>query len=114
MGKIRRALGKRIQRLRKLKGMTQEGLAEKAGLSWSHVNAIEGGRKSASLEALEALSNALGSSPKELFNFPWPVEAKVQRDPSVQVYDMLQHCSPDDSLAISEILRNILNMRRRH
>ncbi len=113
MGKIRKALGRRLQRLRKLSGMTQEGLAEKAGLSWSHVNAIEGGRKSASLEAIEILSNALGVPPKDLFDFPWPTSAKTPQDASTRVYEMLQQHPPEDALVVSEIVQRIFKVGKR-
>jgi XRE family aerobic/anaerobic benzoate catabolism transcriptional regulator len=39
-----RAVGKRIEALRRKKGLTQEKLAEQVGLSMKHIGEIERGR----------------------------------------------------------------------
>lgn len=53
-------LGRRVRTLRLQQGMTQEQLAEAAGLSVPYVSHIECGRKRASLASLERLSEAFG------------------------------------------------------
>jgi transcriptional regulator with XRE-family HTH domain len=49
-----------IQKLRKLRGLSQAELAEKAGLSQPAIGAIEAGKKSPTLRTLEKLAAALG------------------------------------------------------
>jgi transcriptional regulator with XRE-family HTH domain len=56
-----RDLGKRIRHARERRNFTQDGLAEKAGLSRIYIAKLEGGdRKAPSLDALERIAKALG------------------------------------------------------
>jgi transcriptional regulator with XRE-family HTH domain len=55
---------------RKNADLTQESLAEKAGVTSKHVSAIERGIKFPPLQLIEALANALGIAPYELFLDP--------------------------------------------
>jgi len=59
-------LGKRIRQQRKLLQMTQEKLAEEAGISLSFLGHIERGTRKASLDTLVRLCNALQVSPQLL------------------------------------------------
>lgn len=61
-------LGKRIEEFRKKKGLTQEELAEKAGLHRAYYWDIENGRN-ISIKTAYLLARALGVSLSELFNF---------------------------------------------
>lgn len=59
-------LGKRVRQQRMLAQMTQEKLAEKAGISFSFLGHIERGTRKASLDTLVKLCNALKVSPRVL------------------------------------------------
>ena len=59
-------LGKRIKQQRLLAEMTQEKLAEKAGISLSFLGHIERGSRKASLDTFVKICNALGVSPSLL------------------------------------------------
>lgn len=59
-------LGKRIRQQRKLLRMTQEQLAEQAGISLSFLGHIERGTRKASLDTLVRICNALQVSPQLL------------------------------------------------
>ena len=63
-------LGIAIAALRKMRGMTQEQLAEKAELSRSHISAIEapGIVRGFSLETFFNIADALDVDPAELIN----------------------------------------------
>lgn len=65
--KTRIKLGKKIQKIRKLKRFSQEELAEKAGISRTHMGHIEQGIKSPSLELMERLSRILRVKISDLF-----------------------------------------------
>jgi transcriptional regulator with XRE-family HTH domain len=65
--KLPRVIGKRIQKRRKEVGLTQEELAEKAGISRAYMGYIEQGRNAPSLEILEKIANLLKLPLKELF-----------------------------------------------
>lgn len=60
--------GKRIQRLRKNKDLTQEELAETLRISRTHMGHIEQGRKSPSMELLEKIARVLKVQVKDLFS----------------------------------------------
>lgn len=62
-------LGKRIQNLRQGKRLSQEQLAESAGLSLKHLGELERGRGNPTLASLESLAGAFGISLAELFDF---------------------------------------------
>ena len=61
-------IGIAISSLRKMRGMTQEQLAEKAGISRSHLSAIEAPNmvRAFSMEAFLNISDALDVTPIEL------------------------------------------------
>ena len=63
-------LGIAIATLRKLRGMSQEKLAEKAGISRSHVSIIEapGAANGFSLEVFFDIADALEIDPADLIN----------------------------------------------
>ncbi|MBQ8824774.1 MAG: helix-turn-helix transcriptional regulator [Ruminococcus sp.] len=64
-------LGLNISYYRKLRGYTQEELAELAGISRSHISAIEAPNiiRNVSLEVLFNLSEALNIAPYKLLEF---------------------------------------------
>lgn len=61
-------LGKRIEELRRKKSLTQEQLAEKAGLHRAYFWDIESGRN-ISIKTAYKIARALGVKLSELFNF---------------------------------------------
>lgn len=65
--KLPKTLGKRVQKIRKLRGLTQEQLAEKVGISRAYMGYIEQGRYSASLEVIEKVAKALKVKISDLF-----------------------------------------------
>ena len=58
--KTRKRIGWRIQTLRKLQGLTQEQLADRANLQRQHVSRIEAGRYAVTVDVLQAIAEALG------------------------------------------------------
>ncbi len=67
--KIYESIGKRIKSLREKNGLTQEKLAELAGLSLDFIGKIEVNINKPGLKSLIKISNALNIHIKELFNF---------------------------------------------
>ena len=64
---INKQLGKRIQYLRKQKGLSQENLAEALNIATTSLSYIETGRGFMSLNTLENLAKALEVEPYEIF-----------------------------------------------
>ncbi len=77
-------LGLTIAALRKIQGMSQEQLAEKANISRSHLSSIEAPNiiRSFSLEVLYNIADALNISPGELLNSSFP-PSKNHKDSSI-------------------------------
>jgi transcriptional regulator with XRE-family HTH domain len=64
---LKNRIGQKIKTLRTEKNLTQEQLAEKAGISIDFLSLIERGRNAPSLESLEKIANALNIEVKDLF-----------------------------------------------
>ena len=67
MDELRVRLGKRLRDTRKAAGLSQELLAEKAGISVDFISMIERGKRSPSIETIEKLSKALHIEISDLF-----------------------------------------------
>lgn len=65
--RLPKQLGKRIQKLRKEVGYTQEELGEKIGVSRAYVGYIEQRRNTPSLEVVEKIAKQLNVKISELF-----------------------------------------------
>jgi transcriptional regulator with XRE-family HTH domain len=61
-------IGKKIERLRKVKGMSQNKLATLAGLAPSYIPDLEKGRKCPTVEVLDNICYALGTTLTDFFN----------------------------------------------
>ena len=67
MTDLRELLAQNIKKFRKIRGFSQESLAEKAGTSTTHIGMIEIGKKFPSSKMLEQIAAALGIDTPELF-----------------------------------------------
>jgi transcriptional regulator with XRE-family HTH domain len=67
MTDLRALLAQNIKKYRKIRGFSQEILAEKAKTSLTHIGMIEIGRKFPSVKMLEQIADALGIDTPELF-----------------------------------------------
>lgn len=66
------SIGKRIQKLRRTRGITQETLAEKVNVSIPHISRIENGFSSPSLQTLVDICNVLGITIDDLMQDSLP------------------------------------------
>ena len=66
---IQEQLGKRIRKLRKIKGFSQEVFAEKIGIATNTLSSIETGNAFMTSYTLEKITQILNITPKELFTF---------------------------------------------
>ena len=65
------AVGRRLRHLRKEKLLTQEEVAEKAGLNAKYYAQVERGQRNVSIGSLQRIADGLGVSPADLFQFPY-------------------------------------------
>jgi len=59
-----------LKRLRTEAGLSQEALADRAGLHRTYVSSVEGGHRNVTLENIFAFAEALGTTPSALVRLP--------------------------------------------
>lgn len=64
---IEQVIGKRIQRIRKSRGFTQQQFSEMVGISTNYLSDVERGKSSIRLGKLAAIINALQCSADDIF-----------------------------------------------
>ena len=69
MEESKRLLGARIKELRRIKGLSQEKIAEIVGVDPKHISRIEVGKSYPSIDTLEKIAAALGMELKDFFEF---------------------------------------------
>jgi len=67
---IHKALGDRLRALRKERELTQQELADQAGMNGRYYAMVERGQKNVSLETMKKIADGLGVDVCELFRFP--------------------------------------------
>ena len=66
---IKISVGKRVKELRNKLGISQEELADLAGLDRTYITSVECGKRNISIVNIEKLAKALKISLKDFFNF---------------------------------------------
>lgn len=98
---VEKQIGKRIQELRKKKGLTQEQLAERIGMSPNHYSSMERGVYGIKLPVLVQIMNCLECSADEIFadviNSGYVIR-------SSKIADQLEDVSPDEQAKILDVL----------
>ena len=64
--KLRERVGLNIQELRRIRGISQEDLAHRAGINRGYMGKLENAKYAASLDKIEAIAEALKIDPSEL------------------------------------------------
>lgn len=77
---IKKLFGKRVKEKRTALRLTQEQLAEKAGISPKSLSQIELGNNFVSADNLDAICSALQVLPNELFDFREDKQANIDYD----------------------------------
>ena len=86
---VRNEVCYRVQQLRRQTGITQEKLAERAGLSVDGIRKIEGRRATPSLETLYKISKALQIQLVDLMRY----EGKIQTEKDRELQEFLTYLS---------------------
>ena len=77
---IKELFGRRIQEIRKQKRLSQEQIAEKAGISSNYLSRIECGKENPTLDMLIKLGEALETNMWEMFDVGHAVSAKELKE----------------------------------
>lgn len=96
------AMGQRIQKIRRQKGITQQELADSLGVSFQYMSAIENGKGELSLELLVAVANRLGVTTDDLLGTAVSA-APMPMDPDVVA--LLKDCTPEERELMLSVAR---------
>jgi len=99
------ALGKRVQRLRQKVGLSQEQLAERAGISPKNISELENGRGNPTLSSLEGLARALSISMAELFDLEH--ERSSPEEIRRELQSLINEVSDEDRKIFYRLLRGL-------
>lgn len=98
----KRLLGSRIQKIRKAKGLSQEELAERVGLSSKYISSIERGNENPTLDTFIKLSSAMDVSIAELFNYS---EDTAQSDSRKFLIDVIKKSKNDRIDVVAKVIK---------
>lgn len=111
MSKITESVGDKIRSLRKERGLSQESLALKAGLNTSYMGQIERAEKSATIDSLEKIANALDVPIEELFSFEREESNNVDKTIIDKVAYQLHGRTEMEQEAVYNFIKQILWFR---
>lgn len=104
-------IGERIRQVRKSKGLTQEELAEKAGINASYMGTVERGDRNISIETLEKIMKGLDVTPTDFFQFH-EIESddlKNENDKLLEMMKSLLYNRPvEENKLIYRVIKDIL------
>ncbi len=102
---IEKDIGKRIQECRKKKGITQDALSDKLGISTHYYSALERGVYNIKLELLVTILNELDCSADEVF---CDVVNKSMNIKATRLSEKISALSPDEQYRIYEVLETLV------
>ncbi len=102
---IEKDIGKRIQKYRKGKGITQEQLSEKIGISRDYYSKLERGMFNINLELLVNILNELECSADEVF---CDVVDKSSVAKASYLSDKIDHLSIEEQRRIYEVIEVLI------
>lgn len=89
--KLRDQVGLNIQKLRRERGISQEGLALMAKVNRGYMGKVENAKYSASLDMIEKISRALNVEPAVLFNRVCNLQVIQHFDPKGRTFLPMEH-----------------------
>ena len=102
-------VGKRIAKIRHEKKLTQENLAEKAGITNNYLSNIERNRSIPSLETLMSICTALSVTPNEILIGTDDTQTNyLTRD----IYNLIEKCTPYERKIIISIIDILIDNRQ--
>ncbi len=102
-------IGSRIRSYRLQAGLSQEQLAEKAGVHPTYIGQLERAEKNATLESIEKVARALHISFDILFEKIIP--GSIENDIPLQCYELIRKFEKKDQKALFRIITEIVNYK---
>ena len=105
MSDIAKIVGKRLRSYRTAQGLSQEKLAERAGLHPTYIGQVERGEKNLTIESLEKITRALDIPVSCVFE---KIEGRYEESNyALRAYDLLSSKSSEDRERLYNILMEI-------
>ncbi len=101
----KRLIGVRMKSLRRGRGLTQERVAERTGLSVNYLSRIERGLENPTLDTLLGLAKALKVEPLDLFTFEHEADPRRLRQSLVR---LVSEAKDDQISQAAKVLRALL------
>ena len=100
----------KLSKLRKEKGLTQQEMAQKAGVGIAQMRRYEGGKSSPTLEVIKNIAKTLGVSTDELIfdENEGVVPAKILDRKLLEQFEDVSKMNPHDKSAIETILESMI------
>jgi transcriptional regulator with XRE-family HTH domain len=105
---LNKAFGLRIRNLRKKQGLSQEDLADRAGLHPTYVGGVERGERNPSFESILKIAEALDVSPGQLFRFEG-VERSPDLDEQIveELLSLVENLKPSTKRKVLQSLKSV-------
>jgi len=104
-------VGEGIRHFRKLHGLSQEELANKAGVHETYIGKLERAEKVCSVEVLAKITNALDLSLAEFFGYVQPVSGEERESTLAEIVDRLRSRSVSEQKRILKVIDAMLDDR---
>lgn len=104
-------IGQRIRKYRKAYSLSQEQLADKVGISPTHMSHIETGNTKLSLPVLVKISKALSVQTDELLFDKPQVNKTILTE---EIINILNSCSPRDMYILIDVMKAIKISLNKH
>lgn len=113
MSDINILIGERIRNFRKKQNLSQDKLAEKAGLHNTYIGQVERGEKNITMESLEKIVNALQISFEELFR-NINAGGNITNTIPLECYNIILKRSDKEQLLIKEMITKVFDFNDLH
>lgn len=105
MSDYAKEFGKHVRSLRRARGVTQDALANRSGLSADTIRRIEHGSFSASIDTLRKLCSGLGVAPSTLFE-----SFELGRtDERRELFDLISSRTASELVLVARVVRVLLD-----
>ncbi|MBU1134756.1 MAG: helix-turn-helix transcriptional regulator [Candidatus Omnitrophica bacterium] len=100
-----------MRQLRKIKGWTQEELAEKADMDYKYLGAIERGEKNLTLTNIERIAKGLGIEIYQLFLFSLKGVQTEEKTTEIKIKDLLNMCGDREKTFLLRIMQGFMELK---
>lgn len=110
---VNQLLGRRVKRIRKELGFSQEELAERADMNVANIRQIEAGRGNPTMESVAKLARAFQIRPTDLLDFDREYrKLELFEDAEQMLHDLIAPLKPDEQAEIISVVQMIVSTMR--